>query len=101
MAQQESVDFSIQLLLEHGVGLRRPHADTVHGSKFSNMRELRCQHQGTPLRVLYVFDPRRSAVLLLGGDKTGNARWYEEMLPRADAIYADYLDELRREGLIE
>ncbi len=101
IAQQESVDFSIQLLLEAGIGLRRPHADAVRGSKFANMRELRCQHQGTPLRVLYAFDPRRSAVLLLGGDKTGNARWYEEMLPKADAIYTAYLDELRSEGLIE
>jgi hypothetical protein len=65
------------------------------------MRELRCQHQGRPFRVLYVFDPRRSAVLLIGGDKTGNSRWYEDMLPKADEIYAAYLDELRSEGLID
>jgi hypothetical protein len=56
--QQESVDFSIQLLIEFGVGLRRPHPDTLNGSRFNNMRELRCQHQGNPLRVLYAFDPR-------------------------------------------
>lgn len=99
--EQESVDFSMQLLATFGVGLRRPHADTVRGSRFPNMRELRCQHQGRPLRVLYAFDPRRSAVVLLGGDKTGNARWYEETVPKADAIYAAYLDELRSEGLIE
>jgi hypothetical protein len=78
--EQESVDFSMQLLATFGVGLRRPHADTVRGSRFPNMRKLRCQHQGRPLRVLYAFDPRRSAVVLLGGDKTGNARWYEERM---------------------
>jgi hypothetical protein len=49
---------------------------------------------------LYAFDPRRSAILLLGGDKTGNDRWYEEHVPIADALYEKYLRELEREGLI-
>jgi hypothetical protein len=64
------------------------------------MRELRIQHQGRPYRVLYAFDPRRAAILLLGGDKTGNSRWYDENVPKADALYDDYLRELREKGLI-
>ena len=66
----------------------------------SHMRELRVQHGGRPYRVLYAFDPRRMAILLIGGDKTGNDRWYEENVPRADDIYEAYLLELGREGLI-
>lgn len=64
------------------------------------MRELWIQHEGRPYRVLYAFDPRRSAILLLGGDKTGNDRWYEEHVPIADTLYEAYLRELEREGLI-
>lgn len=62
------------------------------------MRELRIQHQGRPLRVLYAFDPRRVAILLLGGDKTGNDRWYDESVPRADRLYDAHLEVLRKEG---
>ena len=63
------------------------------------MRELRIQHEGRPYRVLYAFDPRRAAILLLGGDKTGNDRWYDEHVPIADTLYDEYLRELKREGL--
>jgi hypothetical protein len=62
--------------------------------------ELRVQHSGRPYRVLYAFDPRRMAILLVGGDKTGNDRWYEENVPQADRLYDDHLKELRREGQI-
>lgn len=55
------------------------------------MRELRIQHAGKPYRVLYAFDPRRVALLLIGGDKTGNARWYEEFVPIADSQYDEHL----------
>ncbi|SNS92828.1 hypothetical protein SAMN05421770_103107 [Granulicella rosea] len=91
--EQDSVDYSVGLLEEHGVNLKRPHADTIHGSKVGNMRELRCQHEGRPYRVLYAFDPRRTAMLLIGGDKTGNPRWYEEFVPRAEKIYEQHLKE--------
>ena len=64
------------------------------------MRELRIQHAGKPYRVLFAFDPRRSAILLLGGDKTGNDRWYEENVPVADRLYDVHLETLKREGLI-
>jgi hypothetical protein len=62
------------------------------------MKELRIQYAGHPYRVLFAFDPRRAAILLLGGDKTGNARWYEENVPRADDIYDTHLRSLG-EGL--
>ncbi len=92
--EQESVAFSARLLEEQGIHLKRPHADAIHGSKYPNMRELRCQHEGRPYRVLYAFDPRRTAMLLIGGDKTGNPDWYEEFVPKADKIYAQHLEEI-------
>jgi hypothetical protein len=65
------------------------------------MRELRIQHEGRPYRTLYAFDPRRCAILLLGGDKTGRDRWYEENIPRADRLYDQHLAQLRKEGLLD
>jgi len=65
------------------------------------LRELRIQHQDRPYRVLYTFDPRRSALLILGGDKTGDDRWYEFNVPLAEKLYGTYLDEIRKEGLIK
>lgn len=62
------------------------------------MRELRVQHAGKPYRVLYAFDPRRVALLLIGVDKTGRDRWYEEFVPKADAIYDRHLRELEEGG---
>jgi hypothetical protein len=58
------------------------------------MRELRIQHEGRPYRVLYAFDPRRVGILLLGGDKTGNPRGYQEYIPKADELYRRHLREL-------
>lgn len=94
--EQESVRVSVELLGELGPALTRPHADAIHSSAYSNMRELRIQHEGRPYRVLYAFDPRRTGVLLIGGDKTGNPRWYREFVPKADAIYAQHLREIGR-----
>ena len=99
-AQQDDVTASVRLLMEHGPTLRFPHASGVEGSKHTHMRELRVQSGGRPLRVFYAFDPRRTAVLLIGGDKTGNDRFYEAYIPIADRLYDAYLEELRREGLI-
>jgi len=64
------------------------------------MGELRVQAKGRPFRTFYAFDPRRVAILLIGGDKTGNDRWYEEFVPRADDLYDEHLEILRKEGLI-
>jgi len=95
--EQDSVNFGVRLLQESGPTLKRPHADTLEGSDFPNMRELRIQHEGRPYRVLYAFDPRRVGILLVGGDKTGNARWYIENIPKADAIYRQHLRELKED----
>jgi hypothetical protein len=94
--ETDSVIAAVDLLVEYGPTLKFPRSSDIKGSKFGQMRELRIQHQGRPLRVLYAFDPRRSAVLILGGDKTGDDRWYETHVPKADAIFEAYL---RREGL--
>jgi len=98
--EQDSVNFGVRLLQEQGPNLKRPQADTLEGSDFPNMRELRIQHHGRPYRVLYAFDPRRVGIRLLGGDKTGNARWYKEYVPKADAIYRQHLRELEDDKAI-
>lgn len=99
IAEQESVRASVKLLGEFGPKLGYPHTSGVVGSRHSHMRELRVQHAGRPYRLLFAFDPRRCAILLIGGDKTGNDRWYEQNVPIADRLYDEHLESLRREGL--
>lgn len=89
------------MLIAVGPALGFPYSSGIQGSKFSHMRELRIQHEGRPYRILYAFDPARTALLILGGDKTGNDRWYDTMVPKADAIYEEYLrvfEEERKTG---
>ncbi len=92
--EQEDVAAKVLLLRRFGPALARPHADVITASRFPNMKELRVQHAGRPYRVLFAFDPRRVALLLIGGDKTGNNRWYEEFVPLADKIYEQHLREI-------
>lgn len=99
--EQISVDATVQLLEERGPQLPFPHSSGINGSKHSHMRELRTQHEGRPYRTLYAFDPRRTAILLLGGNKTGDGQWYEKNVPVADRIYDEHLNALKREGLID
>jgi hypothetical protein len=99
-AEQESIDASVRLLEEKGPNLGFPHSSGIEGSKHSHMRELRVQHEGRPYRILYAFDPRRSAILLLGGDKTGDDRWYDKHVPIADKLYDTHIAILRKEGQI-
>lgn len=94
VAEQVSIEAVIDLLAEHGPRLRHPHSSGIHGSRHSHMRELRIQHQGRPFRILYAFDPRRTAILLIGGDKTGHQRWYASFIPIADALYDQHLREI-------
>ena len=84
------------LLREFGPGLKRPHADTLKGSKYANMKELRFEVKNTVWRVAYVFDPRRQAILLAAGMKQGRneKRFYKRLIAVADRRYAEYLDEL-------
>ena len=97
-AEQDAVAASVMVLERLGPGLPRPHADSVKGSKHSNMKELRTQCQGRPLRTFFAFDPRRTSILLIGGDKTGDKRFYEKMIPLADRLYDQHLQQLADEG---
>ncbi len=98
--QQESVTDRVDLLAEHGPDLGRPVVDRIAGSRHHNMKELRASRGGA-LRVLFMFDPRRHVILLVGGDKTGEwEAWYQVAIPLADDLYDDYLAELKAEGLI-
>jgi len=81
--------------LKKKVQLGYPYSSNVKSSKHSHMRELRIQHQGEPYRVLYAFDPRRVAILLIGGCKSGDDNWYEKNVPSADSIYDDHLIEIK------
>ena len=98
--QQEDVTAVVELLLEDGPGLPFPYSSGVGGSRHSHIRELRIQSRGRPIRVFYAFDPSRSAILLIGGEKTGNDRFYQQYVPLADRLYDKHLEELRQEGLI-
>jgi hypothetical protein len=99
-AQQEDIVAAGLLLMEMGPQLPFPYSSGVNGSKHPHMREPRVQSGGRPLRVFYAFDPRRSAILLIGGDKTGDNRFYGRMVPIADELYDVYIAEIRKEGLI-
>ncbi len=99
-AEQNSVARVVILLREQGVHFGYPQSSDVKGSRHKQMRELRIQHQGDPYRVLYAFDLRRTAILLLGGNKTGDARWYEVFVPLADKLYDEHLLTLKKEGLL-
>ncbi|NRR32873.1 type II toxin-antitoxin system RelE/ParE family toxin [Oxalobacteraceae bacterium] len=98
-AEQISVESVVGLLECDGPHLPFPHTSGIRGSRHSHMRELRVQHAGRPYRILFAFDPRRNAILLIGGDKTGKRRWYAVHVPIADRLYDEHLDALRKEGL--
>lgn len=93
--EQIDIDAVVTLLKEKGPLLGFPYSSGVNKSKYRHMRELRIQHQGRPYRVLYAFDPRRVALLLIGGDKTGNNRWYDVFVPVADKLYAEHIITLK------
>lgn len=85
-----AVTGAVDLLELEGPTLGRPTADRVSGSKFHSMKELR--PAGTSIRILFIFDPRRRAVLLLGGDKAGTWKgWYDKNIPIAERRYENWL----------
>lgn len=96
-ALQDDILFVVRLLQEHGPQLRRPYADTLEGTTLSNLKELRVQHRGQPYRILFAFDPKREALLLIGGNKAGDKRWYKRMIPVAEAIFEKHLETLEKE----
>ena len=99
--EQEDIAAIVTLLETRGPQLPFPFSSGVESSRHSHMRELRVQSGGEPLRIFYAFDPRRTAILLIGGNKAGDDRFYDRMVPVADRLYDDHLAELRREGLLK
>lgn len=99
LGEAEQIDIAavVGLLEQCGPNLKFPFSSGIEGSKLSHLRELRIQHTGEPYRVLYAFDPRRYAILLLGGNKKGDDRWYEKNLPTAERLYSEHLKLLERE----
>jgi len=97
---QDAVRADIEVLERIGPFLGRPYVDSIAGSKHSNMKELRTMHRRRHIRSFFAFDPRRTAILLIGGDKTGDKAFYIRMVASADRLYDEYLQEIRKEGLI-
>lgn len=88
---------SLIVLRARGPGLPRPYADTVYGSRHRNMKELRIQSKGHPIRAFFAFDPKREGILLCAGNKVGNEkRFYDVMIPLDDAEFTRYLNELNK-----
>lgn len=98
--EQDEIAAVVGLLERKGPHLPFPYSSAIGSSEHPHMRELRIQYRGGPYRILYAFDPRRIAVLLIGGRKTGHDRWYEKLVPVANALYREHLTQLRNEGLI-
>ena len=97
-ADKVNVLASLIVLQERGPMLSRPYADTVNGSCHSNMKELRVQSKGKPMRVFFAFDPKRKGIVLCAGNKTGNEkRFYEVMIPIADRELTAHLKKLKQE----
>ena len=99
LSEDEQVEISakVELLEEYGPTLPRPHSDSIVTSRHPNMKELRGKVDERHLRVLYAFDPARTALLLIGGDKTGDPKWYEKFVPIADDLFDEHLQEFKKE----
>jgi hypothetical protein len=96
--EQAEINTKVELLEEHGPTLPRPYPDVITSSRHSHMKELRGKVEERHLRVLYAFDPRRTALLLIGGDKTGDPKWYERFVPIADDLFDEHLRRLARKS---
>lgn len=95
--EQAEINAKVKLLEEHGPTLPRPHSDVIVTSRHSNLKELRGKVEERQLRVLYAFDPRRVALLLIGGDKTGDPAWYDQFVPLADDLFDEHLKAMEKE----
>lgn len=94
--QDEALAY-LGLLEETGPLLARPYADTLKGSKLKNLKELRFSYNGASIRIFFIFDPKQQGVILLGGDKTGNKRFYDRNIPIAETLYAQYSEKQKKE----
>ncbi len=99
---QVEVIAKVELLKLFGPKLARPHADTLKGSKYANMKELRADPQSQVLRIAFAFDPNREAILLVGGDKSGRGQkqFYKRLLAKAEKLYETHLSKIqvRKDG---
>lgn len=91
---------ALDFLAQEGLNLGRTMVDRIHGSRLHNLKELRPGSSGhTEMRMLFVFDPEREAVILVAGDKSGRwSDWYRDSIPVAELRYADFLVERERGG---
>ena len=97
--QQFSVQAAVGVLREGGPMLGRPIVERIHGSRHQNMKELRPRGPGRDLRILFMFDPLRRAILLFGGSKAGQwDDWYRAAIPEAERLYEHYLAQIRPRG---
>jgi hypothetical protein len=94
---KEAILKSLLILQEIGPSLGRPYVDTINESKHKNMKELRIQNRQRLFRILFAFDPDRKAILLIGGDKRGDKRFYQKMIPIADALFDKHTEKWRRQ----
>jgi hypothetical protein len=96
--ERAEIEAKVNLLAMFGPALRRPHADTLNGSKYRNMKELRADVADHALRIAFAFDPLRTAILLVGGDKRGRSQrpFYRQLIAKADTLYAEHLAAMRK-----
>jgi len=97
--QRQAIRRSTKTLQDKGPSLGRPIVDLIKGSELKNLKEIRVSSKGK-LRILFIFDYRRQAILLCGGDRARNSewnQWYQTAIPKAEQIYKRYLDGHGRE----
>lgn len=95
---KEAIFRALLILREIGPTLGRPYVDTLKSSKYKNLKELRIQIKRKVLRILFIFNVQRKIVLLVGGDKKGDKRYYKRMIPIAEKLYEKYLKQWSNEN---
>ncbi len=93
---QDRALMHMALLKERGPLLGRPYADTLKGSKIANLKELRFAYERSPIRILFAFDPKQQGVIILGGSKAGDKRWYATNIPIAEKLFSEHLEKQRK-----
>lgn len=93
---KEAVAGRVALISAFGPSLGRPYVDTLKGTELHNLKELRLSHRGRESRVLFAFAPERTALLLVGGDKSGQRRWYDQAIRQAEAALRDHIESRHR-----